>query len=95
MVLEKGTHNEIYKQEYFSLFTTTYIFKWMFQRKKEETFKTVEYYIKNNEAREVRKKECMAMGDTTETISKDCANVDIAIRKTRVIHEMTDTSSWF
>jgi len=66
-----------------------------FNEKKEETFKTVEYYIKNKEARETRKKECMEMRDTTKTISKDCANVDIAIRKTRVIPNMTDTSSWF
>jgi len=66
-----------------------------FNEKKEKTFKTVEYYIKNNEAREARKKECMAMRDTTETISKDCANVEIAIRKTRPVTELVDKSSWF
>ena len=66
-----------------------------FNEKKEETFKTVEYYIKNKEARDARKKECLAMRDTTETVSKDCANVDIAIRKTRSVSELVDKSSWF
>ena len=66
-----------------------------FNEKKEETFKTVEYYIKNPNVRDVRKKECMAMRDTTETISKDCENVDIAIRKTRPKSELVDKSSWF
>jgi len=66
-----------------------------FNEKEVETFKTVEYYIKNKEAREARKKECLAMRDTTETISKDCQNVDIAIRKTRPVSELVDKSSWF
>jgi ABC-type uncharacterized transport system auxiliary subunit len=66
-----------------------------FNEKKEETFKTVEYYVKNKEARDARKKECLEMRDTTETVSKDCANVDIAIRKTRSVSELVDKSSWF
>ena len=63
--------------------------------KKEETFKTVEYYVKHKEARKARKIECMAMQDTTETISKDCSNVEIAIKKTRPISDLVDKSSWF
>lgn len=53
-----------------------------FDGKKEEVFKTVEYYIKNKDAREKRKKDCMNMKDVTETIAMDCKNVDIAIRRT-------------
>lgn len=66
-----------------------------FNEKKEETFKTVQYYIKNKEARDARKKECLAMEDITETVFRDCANVDIAIRKTRPVGELSDKSSWF
>ena len=66
-----------------------------FNEKKEETFKTVEYYIKNKEARDARKKECLTMEDITETVFRDCANVDKAIRKTRPVGELSDKSSWF
>jgi len=60
-----------------------------------KTFKTVEFYIQHNNERESRKKECMNMRDTTETISRDCANVEIAIRKTRPIPKLQDKSSLF
>jgi len=63
--------------------------------KKEKTFKTVEYYIQNKEAREARKKECMAMIETTQTISQECKNVEIAIRKTRPIGKLQDKSHLF
>ena len=66
-----------------------------FNEKKEETFKTVEYYIKNKEAREARKKECLAMTDTTETVSKDCANVNSAINKTMEYGGSPDTTGIF
>ena len=65
------------------------------KKEKKETFKTVEYFIKHKEARETRKKECMTMMETTEIISKECQNVEIAIRKTRPIGKLQDKSSWF
>jgi len=65
------------------------------KEEKEETFKTVEYYIQNKEAREARKKECMAIVETTQTISQECKNVEIAIRKTRPIGKLQDKSHLF
>jgi len=87
----------INKKLYLTLLMVTIIFlSGCFNQKKEETFKTVEYYIKNEEARKARHKECMAMQDTTKTISRDCANVDIAINKTLPNRGTTpDTTGFF
>lgn len=66
------------------------------KKEKKETFKTVDYYVKHKEAREARKKECMNMEDITETIARDCANVEIAIRKTdKTAGTTSDTTGFF
>ena len=65
------------------------------EHKRKATFHTVEYYVKNKEARESRKKECEQMQEVTEAIARDCGNVDIAINRTRPSGGTLDFSDAF
>ena len=51
--------------------------------KKEETFKTVNYYDTHTKERDARTKECATMKNMTKTIMIDCENAHNSYLKTQ------------
>jgi len=51
------------------------------KKKNQETFHTINYYMKNTEARDKRVQECKELEEQTEISARDCANAYEAVPK--------------
>jgi len=54
-----------------------------FNEKKNDTFRTVEYYDTHPKERDTRLKECKNLVDITENVMRDCGNADTSYSSTK------------
>jgi len=61
------------------------------EEKKEETYRTIQYFDQHTDIRDKRVLECKSLKDMTELGAKDCANANFSARSGKPV----DTSSWY
>ena len=60
-------------------------------KKKKETYHTIDYFDKHTDIRDKRVLECKTLKEMTQSIAKDCANAYASAS----IKKSVDTSNWY